>query len=273
VTAQVGDRLQEGYAVSIEESVVGAVYRAGVGRYVNDLLDDGEAHGDATRRSGLRSAYVEPLLRDGEPAGVLAISWHTVKRADPSKLSSLVGLLATETASAIERADLVSELASTARTDQLTGVRNRRAWDEELPRELARARRVGAPVCVAMIDIDHFKAYNDRHGHLAGDRLLRTAAAGWSRRLRTTDLMARYGGEEFCVLLPGCSEEIGERLLDLLRRDMPDRATCSAGVAEWDGHESPEELVGRADRALYAAKRGGRDRVATAGATAIRQPA
>jgi diguanylate cyclase len=133
------------------------------------------------------------------------------------------------------------------------------AWDDELPRELARAARSGQPLCVALVDLDRFKAYNDRHGHQAGDRLLKAAAAAWESRLRKTDLLARYGGEEFAVLLPDCELENAMAIADRLRTAQPE-GTCSIGVAAWDGREEAIGLVARADRALYAAKEAGRNR-------------
>jgi diguanylate cyclase (GGDEF)-like protein len=154
---------------------------------------------------------------------------------------------------------LAQEVGRLARTDALTGVANRRAWDDELPRELARAARSGQPLCVALVDLDHFKAYNDRHGHQAGDRLLKAAAAAWEGRLRKTDVLARYGGEEFAVLLPDCGLEHALEIADRLRTAQPE-GTCSIGVAAWDGREEAVQLVARADRALYAAKEAGRNR-------------
>jgi diguanylate cyclase (GGDEF)-like protein len=154
---------------------------------------------------------------------------------------------------------LYREVERLARTDGLTGVANRRAWDDELPRELARAARSGTGVCVALLDLDHFKAYNDRHGHQAGDRLLKAAAAAWLGKLRKTDLLARYGGEEFAVLLPDCGLDNAMEIAERLRTAQPE-GTCSLGVAAWDGREDAARLVARADRALYAAKAGGRNR-------------
>jgi diguanylate cyclase (GGDEF)-like protein len=153
---------------------------------------------------------------------------------------------------------LYREVGRLARTDSLTGVANRRAWDEELPRELARAARSGQTVCVALLDLDHFKAYNDEHGHQAGDRLLKAASAAWESLLRKTDLLARYGGEEFAVLLPDCQLGNAMEIAERLRTAQPD-GTCSIGVADWDGRQGEGELIARADRALYAAKAGGRD--------------
>jgi diguanylate cyclase (GGDEF)-like protein len=153
---------------------------------------------------------------------------------------------------------LYREVGRLARTDSLTGVANRRAWDEELPRELSRAARTGQTVCVALLDLDHFKAYNDEHGHQAGDRLLKAASAAWEGLLRKTDLLARYGGEEFAVLLPDCPLGSAMEIAERLRTAQPE-GTCSIGVADWDGRQDEEELIARADRALYAAKAGGRD--------------
>jgi diguanylate cyclase (GGDEF)-like protein len=114
-----------------------------------------------------------------------------------------------------------------------------------------------------MLDLDHFKSFNDERGHQAGDRLLKHATAAWASQLRSSDMLARYGGEEFAVLLPGCALSDAESLLKRLRVVMPESQTVSAGIACWDGSESAEELVGRADVALYEAKRAGRDRLIT----------
>jgi diguanylate cyclase (GGDEF)-like protein len=126
---------------------------------------------------------------------------------------------------------LYREVRRLARTDSLTGVPNRRAWDEELPRELARAARSGRPVCMALLDLDHFKQYNDRHGHQAGDRFLKEAAAAWQAVVRRTDLVARYGGEEFAILLPDCGLDNALEIADRLRTAQPE-GTCSLGVAQ-----------------------------------------
>jgi diguanylate cyclase len=134
-----------------------------------------------------------------------------------------------------------------------------RVWDQALPRELARAARTGQPLCVGLIDLDRFKAYNDRHGHQAGDRLLKAAGAAWWANLRNTDLLVRYGGEEFAVLLPDCGLEHAMVIAERLRTALPE-GTCSIGIAEWVRGEGVDELVRRADQALYAAKEGGRDR-------------
>jgi diguanylate cyclase (GGDEF)-like protein/PAS domain S-box-containing protein len=160
--------------------------------------------------------------------------------------------------------ELLHRVEAIARTDELTGMANRRAWDEELRRELARAARLGHRLCVVLLDLDHFKRFNDERGHQAGDALLRDAAIAWRMRIRVTDFIARYGGEEFALILPDCPPDEALTILERLRVSTPEGQTCSAGVAYWDGSESPETLVGRADKALYEAKRAGRDRIITA---------
>ena len=105
----------------------------------------------------------------------------------------------------LQRGELLERLEAMERTDDLTGLPNRRAWEEELPREMARARRDSQKLSVAMLDLDRFKLFNDRYGHQAGDRLLKQAASAWGSQLRSTDVLARYGGEEFALALSGGS--------------------------------------------------------------------
>jgi diguanylate cyclase (GGDEF)-like protein len=160
--------------------------------------------------------------------------------------------------------DQAEELSALARHDALTGVPNRRTWNTELPVALDRARRDGTALAVALLDVDRFKAFNDEYGHQAGDRLLKGATAAWSGGLRSVDLLCRYGGEEFGILLPGATPDEAAEVVDRLRALTPLAQTFSAGVAGWDGRESSDELVGRADRATYAAKQAGRNQVTVA---------
>ena len=164
-----------------------------------------------------------------------------------------------------EREDLIAEVESLARSDALTGLPNRRALDDVLPREMARALRAGSSLCLAIVDIDHFKSYNDTHGHLAGDAVLRDCAAAWDQELRGEDTILRYGGEEFLVILPDCGPDDAAEIVERLRAATPDEQTCSAGLAVWKPGESIDTIVGRADQALYAAKESGRDRLVSAG--------
>jgi diguanylate cyclase (GGDEF)-like protein len=114
---------------------------------------------------------------------------------------------------------------------------------------------------VALLDLDRFKAYNDRHGHPAGDRLLRGAAAAWGSQIRIDDQLGRYGGEEFIVLFPQSPAAVAGDVLSRLQRVTPDAQTFSAGLVTWDTHETSDDLIARADAALYEAKESGRNRV------------
>jgi diguanylate cyclase (GGDEF)-like protein/PAS domain S-box-containing protein len=163
-----------------------------------------------------------------------------------------------------EREELLDQVQELAVHDPLTGLPNRRALEEQLPREMARARRSNSPLCVAIVDIDHFKVYNDTHGHLAGDEVLRECARAWDEALRGEDTIVRFGGEEFLVLLPGTAPEAAAEVVERLRERTPMEQTCSAGLACWDATESVDDLLGRADQALYLAKAGGRDQLAQA---------
>jgi diguanylate cyclase (GGDEF)-like protein len=162
-----------------------------------------------------------------------------------------------------ERTRLQHELEYLAHHDALTGLANRRRFQLELEREMARAARRSDPLCVGALDLDGFKALNDRLGHAGGDRVLKAAASSWNSSVRALDLIARFGGDEFVVLLPDCPPAEAERVLGRLARALPDDQTCSTGVACWDGEESAGELLSRADAAMYAAKRRGREGAAS----------
>lgn len=153
-----------------------------------------------------------------------------------------------------EKESLQRELEHLAHHDPLTGLANRRRLEQELSRELSRAERSREPLCVVALDLDDLKSYNDTHGHAAGDRLLKQAASNWMRALRGTDLIARMGGDEFVAVLPDCPHEEADQVVARLRQDESLGRSCSAGVACWDGRESADELLRRADDAMYATK-------------------
>jgi diguanylate cyclase (GGDEF)-like protein len=144
-------------------------------------------------------------------------------------------------------------------TDDLTGVATRRVFEEELPRELARARRGEHPVAMAVIDLDHLGAFNMLHGEREGDRLVKETAALWRAELREVDVLARIEGGMFALVLPSCG--LGEAIdvLDRVRAATPRGQTASAGVGRWDGEEPAELLQARCEDALAAAKDAGRN--------------
>jgi len=157
-----------------------------------------------------------------------------------------------------------------ARTDPLTQLSNRRAFDEELDRRFAQWRRQHSPLSVLLVDVDHFKKFNDTYGHQTGDRVLQQVAAQLKWTMRDMDLVARYGGEEFVALLPGTGLSDAKIAAERVRKaveaaivkhlDGELRVTASVGLAQALPGDDPASLVGRADSALYAAKQGGRNR-------------
>ena len=169
----------------------------------------------------------------------------------------------------------VAHLTRQVQTDALTNLANRRGLTERLDAELARARENGTSVSFVIADIDDFKAVNDGHGHQTGDRIIRAVAQALANSVRELDLAARYGGEEFAVVLPGSRLADARRTAERMRRavseiDVPSptgtsaHVTMSFGVSEFPTYGGVEALVAAADAALYQAKRGGKDQVATA---------
>jgi diguanylate cyclase (GGDEF)-like protein len=209
---------------------------------------------------------VEPVLRGRRTVAALLVRWRRPLDAIDETSRACLAMLAAQAGLAIESSDLAAELARQAETDPLTGVANRRGLARALERDLAAARRSDRHLAVAVLDLDHFKAYNDTQGHQAGDLLLRGAVRAWREHLRAGDLLARYGGEEFVVVLPDAGDSVAAmRAIERVRVATPG-VTASAGVALWDGREPAAHLIRRADGALYEAKRGGRDRTVLAAA-------
>ena len=233
------------------------------------VIDD--ARGDAILCTNLAIADLDVVAYAGFP--ILSPGGHVLgslcaiddqprvwTAEELESLSEIAELLANE----LERRSLVRHLAADARTDALTGLANRRAWDEELPRALHHAERLGHSLTAVLLDVDLFKSYNDRLGHPAGDAALREIGARWSAHVRDIDVLARLGGEEFGLLAPGANASETLRIVERLRHDLPGGLTASAGVAVWSEPMTADELVALADRALYRAKSEGRDRACLA---------
>jgi diguanylate cyclase (GGDEF)-like protein len=250
---------------------------------IEDVYADERVSHDAYRPTFVKSLLTVPIVAH-ESLGAIGMYWAQPHQATVFDIA-LARALAASTAVALEHLRMGEQLTRSAQEnarlaqeverrrsteedlrelcerDPLTGLLNRRAWDMALTGSLRKRRR---PMYVALIDLDRFKAFNDRHGHPAGDALLRRAAVAWRSALRTSDVLARYGGEEFAILLASCSAESALDIIDRVRRATVDEQSVSIGVATWDGRESADSLVCRADKALYDAKRAGRNRVVLA---------
>ena len=212
-----------------------------------------------------RSAVFEPVLRDGEVAGVLIVIWQKPIEVLPEAAAGVLRLVAAQAAIAIEHAGLRARVQALALTDPLTGLVTRRVFEEELPRELARARRSDTPLSIAVVDLDHMSAFNMLRGEGEGDRLIKETGARWRGELREVDVLARLDGVEFALILPGCGLGEAVEVLDRVRGATPRGQTASAGVARWDGEEPAELLMLRAQDALAAAKSSGRNVTIRAG--------
>lgn len=224
------------------------------------------------------SAMCVPLLAQGEALGVL----HLVGAPDVgdrvfTPLAQRLAVAASEAcALALASIRLREKLADQSLRDSLTGLYNRRYAEETLEREIARAKRESSALSVIMLDLDHFKNFNDEFGHDAGDTALREAATLFAESLRTSDVVSRVGGEEFLLLLPGAAPEDALRKVDKMRERLKKIEvfhrghrlpvlTFSAGAACFphDG-QTADDLLRAADKALYQAKHAGRDRTMVA---------
>jgi two-component system, cell cycle response regulator len=229
------------------------------------LVEDEDAHADPKGPPPI----VEPIRLGQQIVGRIALA---PRDAIEEKDAELLAIVAREIGGPIRIVTLVEESQRLATTDLLTGVRTRRAFLNGLNAELARSRRYGVPLGLMLLDADSFKAINDRRGHVTGDAVLSAIGAALTAQTRTEDLVGRWGGEEFVVALYGADESgtlaAAERIRAFVANlKIPDAAgqlvpvTVSIGVAVFQPGEAVNDLIDRADRAMYSAKTSGRNRV------------
>ena len=236
--------------------------------------------GDHTAECGhfrpLNESYLcVPILAQGEAFGILHFQGMDERVIADSEIS-LATNFADQVGLAVANIRLREALRSQSIRDPLTGLYNRRYLDETLEREVRRAGRSDQAVSLLMLDIDHFKRFNDTNGHEAGDTVLRETSTLISASIRSEDIACRFGGEEFVVVLPSATAEVAQARAERLRLRLHDlcplhqgrplgRVTASIGVAEFPRHGlTPKDLLTAADAALYQAKNGGRDLVMVA---------
>lgn len=223
--------------------------------------------GEDTLVRGVSSLKVAPLKMGNEVLGTLVFGTEKRKHLEHADVQTLE-LLASQVAQSLQRARYYAQTQALAEKDGLTGLANRRVFEERLAHMLGLAKRSGNPVTVIVADIDHFKTVNDTYGHLTGDEILRSAARILQKGARSTDLVARYGGEEFILILADTDMAGGKITAERIREEIertvfptglgPLRCSVSMGIASYPQVDE-EELLERADQALYHAKRMGRN--------------
>ena len=238
-------------------------------KYVEEAGTDARAYGDTL-------SVVSGKLADADRENIKAVLAHVLEatRTMESRNALLESRLQTSADEIQRLKEDVESLRHEAMTDALTGVANRKLFDEEIRVTHTEAVEGGTPLSLLMIDIDHFKAFNDTHGHQVGDQVLRFVARIMKNCVRAEDLTARYGGEEFSILLPGTDLSGATKVADNIRNTVSKKSvvnratgkslgtiTVSVGAAQLAPGETVETLIERADEALYLAKRNGRNRV------------
>ncbi len=215
-----------------------------------------------------RNVLIVPLFAESHPLGVLVLEHHGRVGRIERRVVEMVGQFSSHAALAMRNAWLLEQMQRMAEVDALTSVANRRTFENVLSHEVSRSTRLGEPLTLVMVDVDHFKRFNDTHGHRAGDEALKEVAEALESGCRDFDTVARYGGEEFGVILPACSSKesliAAERLRQAVSQidSLPGSVTASAGVATFPTHApDTEALIKAADEALYESKRSGRNRV------------
>jgi diguanylate cyclase (GGDEF)-like protein/putative nucleotidyltransferase with HDIG domain len=232
--------------------------------------------------TGANLALLHPIKSRGKLIGLMALGHKRRGSIYATEDLDLIVRIASQAGVIIENAQLYVQATTRANTDELTALYNHRHFHERIEQEIARGSRFGITFSLIILDLDLFKVYNDIYGHLAGDQLLRKVGKLIQSSVRTIDLAFRYGGEEFAILLPETRMEDALRVAERLRktieakssfREMP--VTASLGIASWpsDG-VMKEEIIHRADTALYRAKQTGRNRtcIASDGLTLANQP-
>ena len=225
-------------------------------------------------KRGIRSILYLPLLIKGEVTGVLILGSRKPYAYSPEQLV-LLEHLASQIAAPIENSRLYARSEQIARVDILTELFNRRHFDERIKEEIDRHSRYGDILTLLLLDLDHFKKYNDTYGHMSGDRIIVHASNLIKNTIRSSDLAFRYGGDEFAVILPNSPTSeafsVAERIREKISSEMSSRQwdiTVSIGLASWPGDgQTLDELCNAADIALYYAKRTGQNRTSIASKT------
>lgn len=225
---------------------------------------------DFFQEEKIKSYCLMPLIIANKVIGTVGLFWRKPHKIKQEKLK-LISIIVSQAGASLESARAHAQLKLGGNIDGLTGLYTHRYFQETLANELSRARRFKYPVCLVMLDIDHFKRYNDTFGHPEGDIVLKTIAGIIKHNVRSYDTVARYGGEEITIILPYTMREKAKPLAERIRREVAlypfkgakeVKVTISIGLASYpDNAHTRQEIIQRADQALYLAKEGGRNRI------------
>lgn len=244
----------DGMRLERSSTIAGRACESGETLVCVDSEEDDRVNLEACRLVRARAIVVVPLLHEGRTVGVLLV-YSREPGAFGEQDVNILSLLGNLVATALVRAEAIEELNNRATTDELTGLLNRGAWYAQLDVALARSKRIGRATSVVVLDVDGLKKLNDSRGHSAGDELLTSMTQVWQDALRPSDVLGRIGGDEFALILDGASESDARWVVARLALALGVGRSASAGVATWDGAESPEALMQRADQAMYRSKR------------------
>ncbi|HDD35248.1 MAG TPA: GGDEF domain-containing protein [Candidatus Desulfofervidus auxilii] len=216
-----------------------------------------------------QNVYLSHFCSEGGIYALFFFYGEAVTKLEPQE-KEILNLILKHASIILENAYLYEKIRLSSITDALTGLYNRRYFMERLEIEWERAKRYQRPISLLILDIDHFKRINDTYGHLAGDKVLKTLGKLISKQLRKTEIAGRYGGEEFTILVPETNAEGAIKLAERLRKMVEEypfaingtiNVTVSIGVSDAEGIETINDLIQKADAALYQAKETGRNRV------------
>jgi diguanylate cyclase (GGDEF)-like protein/PAS domain S-box-containing protein len=271
ITAVDGDTDLVGLSMARNEtSVTTHVWNTGEPVFASHAAQHPLVNHQLLVESGAESLMWQPVGAPGATLAVLSIAWDDPLPGVDTAGRAAVAAVAAEAGAALTGEQMRRSLERSTVTDSLTGLLNRRGWDAEVAKLCQHTQRTGVPFTLAIVDLDHFKRYNDTFGHLAGDQALAAFAAAAGEALRVVDVIARWGGEEFAVALQGTPADEAAGPIERLRACAPGGLTCSVGYVEVGPGADLQASLSCADEALYRAKADGRDR-AVRGARVLEQ--
>ncbi|MFC1986634.1 diguanylate cyclase, partial [Chloroflexota bacterium] len=269
LSSEIGSAWEVGERIPIKGTATEWVAKHKQALVESDLLQESKfSTGKKHLKQGVRSIVYLPLVVEDKAIGSLIVASRHPNAYSQRHLN-LLQQLASQITMPVENSRLYAEVEEKTRTDELTGLLNRRSLDEVMASEIDRNSRYGGVFSLIILDLDSFKTFNDNYGHLAGDKLLRQVGSVIRNSVRSADRAFRYGGDEFAILLPNTSIDAANQVAERIRKQLASKAiagyvpvTASLGLADWPTNgRGANEIIAAADAALYDAKRGGGNQI------------